>query len=167
MKDRKKKAKKNIKNFTDGYKSFITKGNIIDLAVGVVIGSAFTAIVNSLVSNIITPLISILTKNEQINGLKVIIEGVEITYGVFLESVINFFIISFVIYFVVFYVIRRRKTLADFEKQEQEELKKEEEAKKLLEEEAKALEVPESMEVVLLKEIKELLERRIDDEKKN
>jgi large conductance mechanosensitive channel len=83
------------------FKQFILRGNVIDLAVAVVIGAAFGAIVTSLVENIITPLIGALGGQPDFSGLSITINGSQILYGAFLNSVIAFLIIAAVIFFAV------------------------------------------------------------------
>ena len=103
------------KGFMKEFKEFISRGNVIDLAVGVIIGSSFTAIVNSLVNNIITPLITLITGKVSVKELFVALDGNEyesleaateagaatLSYGLFLQAVIDFIIIAFVIFLMV------------------------------------------------------------------
>lgn len=93
------------------FKEFATRGNIIDLAVGVVIGGAFQAIVNSLVKDIIMPAISIFTGNVDFSNMKFTVEGVSITYGNFITAIVNFLIIAFSIFLAVKYVNAMNKKL--------------------------------------------------------
>ena len=84
------------------FKEFISRGNVMDLAVGVIIGGAFTAIVNSLVNDIINPLISILTGGtEQVSGMSVVFNGVEIKFGNFLGAIISFLITAAVLFAII------------------------------------------------------------------
>lgn len=84
------------------FKTFIAKGNVIDMAVGIIIGSAFTKIVNSLVADIITPAISIIAGKVNVSDLSYkISEELAITYGNFLQAVIDFLIIAIVIFAMV------------------------------------------------------------------
>jgi large conductance mechanosensitive channel len=83
------------------FKQFILRGNVIDLAVAVVIGAAFGAIVTSLVENIITPLIGALGGQPDFSGLSFELNNSEIRYGAFLNAVIAFLIIAAVIFFAV------------------------------------------------------------------
>jgi large conductance mechanosensitive channel len=82
-----------------GFRDFILRGNVIDLAVAVIIGAAFSAITKSFVEDIITPLIAAVVGKPDFSALAVHINGTPIYYGKFLNAVIYFFIISFVIYF--------------------------------------------------------------------
>lgn len=83
------------------FKKFISRGNVVDLAVGVVIGSAFSKIVSSLVDNIIMPLVGILIGGINFTKLSLTIFGVEIQFGIFLQNVVDFLIIAFCIFMVV------------------------------------------------------------------
>ena len=94
------KDKKN--GFVSEFKEFIMRGNVIDLAVGVIIGGAFQAIVSSLVDDIIMPLISLATKDINFSELSIKInESTELCYGNFITAVINFLIMAFVIFLLV------------------------------------------------------------------
>ena len=83
------------------FKKFISRGNVVDLAVGVVIGSAFSKIVSSLVDNIIMPLVGILIGGIDFTKLSITIFGVEVQFGIFLQNVVDFLIIAFCIFMVV------------------------------------------------------------------
>ena len=84
-----------------GFRDFIFRGNVIDLAVAVVIGAAFTGIVNALVKDIITPLISVIGGKPDFSGLTLTINHSKFLIGDFLNALISFFIIAAVIYFGV------------------------------------------------------------------
>ncbi len=79
-----------MKGFIDEFKAFAIKGNVLDLAVAVVIGAAFGKIVSSLVENIIMPVVGILLGGHEFTGLKVIMGETAITYGVFIQSIVEF-----------------------------------------------------------------------------
>lgn len=84
------------------FKNFAFKGNVIDLAVGVIIGAAFGKIVDSLVKHIIMPLISVALPSEQgYLGWKAVINGKEVPYGLFLGEVLNFLIVAAALYFFI------------------------------------------------------------------
>ena len=96
------------------FKNFAFKGNVIDLAVGVIIGAAFGKIVDSLVKHIIMPLISVATPGEQgYLGWKLVMNGKEVPYGLFLGEVLNFLIVALALYiFIVKFLglmIRKKK----------------------------------------------------------
>lgn len=126
------------------FKKFIARGNVIDMAIGVVMGTAFTKIVNSLVTNIITPAISILTGKINVAELTYIVnENLSIPYGQFLQAVIDFFLIAF----SVFCMVKVMNTLKD-------KFSKTEEAPEEPTEEPKP-----SDEILLLTEIRDLLKK--------
>lgn len=84
------------------FQEFISRGNVMDLAVGVIIGGAFTSIVNSLVSDVINPVISFLTGgNTEVPGLAVSIAGNTVNFGSFLGAVINFLITAAAVFAIV------------------------------------------------------------------
>jgi len=85
------------------------KGNVIDLAVAVVIGAAFGKIVSSLVTNIITPLIGIILGGIDFSGLQLAVGDTAITYGFFIQSVVDFVIVSFVIFLAIKIMSRLQK----------------------------------------------------------
>ncbi len=83
------------------FKAFAMKGNVVDLAVAVVIGAAFGKIVSSLVTNIITPLIGLFMGGIDFSGMSYTLGDANVTYGVFIQSIIDFIIVALVIFFVV------------------------------------------------------------------
>ncbi len=83
------------------FQNFIAKGNVIDLAVAVIIGGAFGAIVTSLVNDIIMPIIGIILGGVNFSGLAVVIGGATVAYGKFIQAIVNFLIIAFVIFLVI------------------------------------------------------------------
>lgn len=97
-----------------GFKEFILRGNVIDLAVAVVIGAAFTAVVTSIVNNVFNPLIGGLTKNNSLNdALTVHLGDAEIKFGAVLVAIINFLIVAVVVYFVFVYPMNLVKQRAE------------------------------------------------------
>ena len=86
-----------MKKFFDEFKKFALRGNVMDLAVGVIIGGAFQAIVNSLTKDIISPLIGLIA-NTDFSYLVWMVGDVEIRYGAFITAIINFVIMAFVIF---------------------------------------------------------------------
>ena len=147
-----KKAKEKSTGFAKEFLDFIKKGNVVDMAVGVVIGGAFGAIVTSLVNDIIMPLVSLLTGRLDFSNWFVALDGksyatleeataagaATLNYGNLISVILNFLIVAFCIFLVV-------KAMNKFKKKE--EPKKEEEPKK-----------PDD--VVLLEEIRDLLKKR-------
>ncbi|OGG89164.1 mechanosensitive ion channel protein MscL [Candidatus Kaiserbacteria bacterium RIFOXYD1_FULL_42_15] len=90
-----------MKIFIEEFKAFAMKGNVIELAVAVVIGTAFGKIVSSLVTNIITPFLGILLGGIDFSNLQLIVGDTAITYGVFIQSIVDFVIISLVIFLAI------------------------------------------------------------------
>lgn len=89
-----------MKKFFSEFKEFISRGDVMNLAVGVIIGSAFQAIVNSLVKDIVSPVIGLFA-NTNFDNLMIKVGDVEIKYGSFLTALINFIIMAFIIFLIV------------------------------------------------------------------
>ena len=89
-----------MKNIISEFKEFALKGNVMDMAVGIIIGAAFTAIVTSLVDDIISPLIGLFVKVD-FNDLVANVAGVDIKYGAFIMAIINFLIVAWVLFLVI------------------------------------------------------------------
>lgn len=145
------KEKFKMKKFLQEFKEFALKGNVMDMAVGVIVGAAFGNIVSSLTDNFINPLIAVITggakKDEngvmQLVGGKFSINGIDFNYGAFLSSVLNFLIIAL----ILFCLIKAVNTAMTIGKKKKEE-----------EEAAKSVEP--SKEEVLLTEIRDLLKEQ-------
>ena len=94
-----------MKKFFEEFKKFISRGNVMDMAVGVIIGGAFTAIVNSLVNDIFMPVLSLITGGFDIAGMSVSFgvgdNAATLNYGAFLSAVINFLLIALVIFCII------------------------------------------------------------------
>ncbi len=129
-----------MKGFISEFKEFIARGNVIDMAVGIIIGSAFTAIVTSLVNDIITPLIGVITGGLDFSGLCITVGEAAINYGLFIQNVINFLIVAF----CVFCMVRAINRMHDRVKKPEE---KEEEPEE------------DPADIALLKEIRDLLKK--------
>ncbi len=123
------------KLFAD-FKKFISKGNVLDMAVGVIIGSAFSAIVNSLVKDVITPVISIITGGTDLTELKAILRpevvdelgevvtpALTLNYGNFIQAIINFLLIAISVFLFVKLITKIQKTL-DFNANMREAIQK-------------------------------------------
>jgi large conductance mechanosensitive channel len=107
------------KGFLKEFKDFALKGNVMNLAVGVIIGGAFGAIVTSLVDDIIMPLISLFWKADNLSKISVVLpNGTPLTYGNFIAAVINFLIMALVIFLMVKII---SSVTAKLEKKEEEE----------------------------------------------
>ena len=138
-KDNLKKGEKKVKGFFGEFKTFIQRGNVIDLAVGVVIGGAFGKIVTSLVNDILMPIIGLLIGGQDFKGLSIKIKDTTIAYGSFIQNVVDFLIVAFFIFVFV-------KIINNLFKKE--EPKKEE------------VKPTKSDEVLLLEEIRDLLKKK-------
>lgn len=125
-----------MKKIIQEFKTFISRGNVIDLAVGVVVGNAFSKIVTSLVDNIIMPIIGILIGGIDFTKISLTIFDVKIEFGIFIQNIVDFLIIAFCIFMAIKVINKLTK----------KELKKEN--KKV---------VVKSDEVKLLEEIRDLL----------
>lgn len=138
--------KKKVKNFLGEFKTFIERGNVIDLAVGVVIGSSFSKIVSSVVDDLLMPLIGIIIGGIDFSNLTLKVGGASINYGLFLNNVINFLIVAFCVFVLVKFINK---------------LTKKKEAKEEIKEEHKK-----SDEVLLLEEIRDELKKNNKSRKK-
>ena len=130
------KELKNIKKGASEFKKFISRGNVVDMAVGVIIGGAFGKIVTSLVQDILMPLIGVLLGGLDFTSLSIKVGSANVAYGTFLQIIVDFLIISFSIFAVI-------KLFEKFKKKEevQEEVKK-------------------ADDVLLLEEIRDLLKKQ-------
>lgn len=126
-----------MKGFIKEFKEFISRGSVIDLAVAVVIGGAFTKIVNSLVDDIIMPIIGVIIGGINFENLMITVGTAEIKYGMFIQAIVNFLLIALVIFSII-------KSINQFKKKEEE---KSEEP------------VAPSEDIVLLTEIRDLLRK--------
>ena len=129
-----------MKKFFAEFKEFISRGNVVDLAVGMIIGSAFTAIVKSLVENIVTPLIGVLLGGLDFSGLNFTIGNAVIEIGLFVNAVITFLLTALVLFCVV-------KAMNRFKRKKEEEPKEGESA-------------PTPEDILLLQEIRDLLKEQ-------
>lgn len=128
------------KKVVSEFKEFISKGNIVDMAVGVIIGSAFGKIVTSLVNDIFMPLIGVIIGGLDFTSLTIKVGDAVISYGIFIQNIVDFLIIAGCIFLMI-------KILAKFKKKE--EVKEEEPV------------VKEDENTVLLREIRDLLKKNI------
>ena len=95
-------ARKRAFSLLDEFKQFALKGNVIDLAIGVIIGAAFGKIVDSLVKHIIMPLVSVVVPGKQSYlEWKWLIDGKEVPYGLFIGEIVNFLILAFVLFIFI------------------------------------------------------------------
>ncbi len=108
------------------FKEFISRGNVLDLAVGVIVGTAFSNIVTSLVNNIFTPILGVFFGGIDFSSLKFTIGDANIMYGSFIQSVIDFLITAICIFIIVKIVNRINNDLHKLTKKEEDEKKEEE-----------------------------------------
>ncbi len=90
-----------MSSFAKEFKEFAMKGNVMDMAVGVIIGGAFGKIVSSLVDNILMPIIGVLTGGLDFTGLSIMVGEAKVNYGMFIQNVIDFLIIAFCIFLMI------------------------------------------------------------------
>ncbi len=159
-----------MKKFLQEFQAFISRGNVLDLAVAVIIGAAFSAIVNSIVKDLINPLVGFLVGKPDFSGLFIVLSepvgyagprtyealtaagATVFGYGAFLTAVVNFLLLAFVIFWLVTVVTGVRNRLEALAKADKQ--KKEQEAA------AKPVVTPED--VALLREIRDLLKAQSD-----
>ena len=89
-----------MKGFISEFKEFALRGNVMDMAIGIIIGAAFTAIVTALVDNIISPIIGMFVKVD-FNHLVATVNGVDLKYGAFIMAVVNFVIVALVLFSII------------------------------------------------------------------
>lgn len=102
-----------MKKFMEEFKQFIARGNVMDMAVGVIIGGAFSAITTSLINDIIMPLLGIFTGSISFAELSFTVNGAVIAYGNFIQAVLNFLVMAFVVFCLV-------KTINRFHRKKEE-----------------------------------------------
>lgn len=146
-----------MKKFFHDFKEFAMKGNVLDMAVGVVIGAAFKEIINALVNNIITPFIVLLTGQNSLEALKWVLKpeivdpitkevtdpGVAVEYGIFLQAIVDFIIIAFCIFVVLRIMMNAQKKLEELRHKKEETVEE--------------VAAPVEDEISLLKEIRDAL----------
>lgn len=125
-----------MKKFFEEFKTFAVKGNVLDMAIGVVIGGAFTAIVTSLVNDIIMPFIALLTGDVAFGDLAVILKGesenaITLNYGNFIQVVVNFILVALVLFFVVKAINKLKASKEEPKEEIKEEPKESDELKQL------------------------------------
>lgn len=91
------------------FRDFINRGNVIDLAVAVIIGGAFGAIVTSLVNDIIMPLVGVIMGGINFTGLAITVKDAQVLYGNFIQAIVNFLIIAFVVFLIVRQINKLKK----------------------------------------------------------
>lgn len=127
------------------FKEFISRGNVVDMAVGVIMGSAFGKIVTSLVNDIIMPLVGVLIGGIDFTSLSFKIQDASVKYGSFIQNIVDFLIVAICI-FIFVKIINKLNTIDVLHKKKKEKATKEE--------------VKKSNEEVLLEEIRDLLKKQ-------
>lgn len=94
------------------FKKFILRGNVVDLAVGIVIGAAFTSVVNAFVKDVIDPLVSMFYGGDKLSSLKLSISGKDFLYGDLINNLVSFLIVASVVFFFVVQPINKLSALA-------------------------------------------------------
>lgn len=93
--------KKRITNFFKDFKKFISRGNVLDLAVALVVGTAFTKIVNSLVNDLIMPFVCAIFGTATVDDLYFVVNGAQIFYGKFIQAIIDFLLVAFILFLIL------------------------------------------------------------------
>ncbi len=101
--------KKEKKGFIKEFKEFISRGSVLDMAVGIIIGGAFTAIVKSLVEDIFTPLLGLILGQVNFKGLSIKVGDAQIMYGLFIEAIVTFLLTAFCVFLLIKAINRFRK----------------------------------------------------------
>ena len=117
-----------MKKFIEEFKAFISRGNVLDMAIGVVVGGAFGAITGSLVSDVVTPLLAVLFKSPNTDALNITLraatedaDAVVLGLGTFIGTIINFLVIALVLFSVIKAVNKARDLAEKAKKKEEEE----------------------------------------------
>ena len=117
-----------MKKFVEEFKAFISRGSVLDMAIGVIVGGAFGAITGSLVSDVITPLLAVLFKSPNTDALNITLraateesEAVVLGLGTFIGTIINFLVIALVLFSVIKAVNKAREVAEKAKKKEEEE----------------------------------------------
>lgn len=131
-----------MKKILNEFKDFIARGNVVDLAVGVIVGSAFGKIVSSLVDDILMPLLGVILGGIDFTNLTIKVKDATIYYGRFIQNIIDFLIVAF----CIFIFVKAINTLANKTKKKEEKKEEKKEIK------------PDD--VVLLEEIRDLLKKK-------
>ena len=118
------------KSFLNDFKEFISRGNVLDMAVGVIIGTAFGKIVTSIVNDILMPIIGVIIGGHDFSSLSIEIGDAMINYGMFIQNIIDFLIVAF----CIFVIVKVVNTITHKEEKKKEEVPKKDEQVVLLEE---------------------------------
>ena len=133
-----------MKKIIGEFKEFISKGNVLDLAVGVIIGSAFQKIVTSLVNDILMPFLGLITGGHDFTSLTLKFKDATINYGLFIQNILDFLLMAFCI-FIIVKIFNKLKSSLEKKEEVVEEVKEE---------------IKKSNEELLLEEIRDLLKEK-------
>ena len=137
-------SKENVKKGLGEFKEFISKGNVVDMAVGVIIGSAFGKIVTSLVEKILMPIIGVLIGGLNFSDLSIKVGSAKVGYGSFIQSIVDFLIVAFCLFLIVKAMNKVQDAVKKTEVEEAIEKEQENDAK----------------EIEILTEIRDLLKKK-------
>ena len=155
-----------MKRFAAEFKKFLTRGNVIDMAVGVIVGGAFTAIINSLVADVFTPIVNMMTGKLNFSEWVIPIGTSQLMLGNFVQAIINFLLTALVLFIIMYTAARMRerheKILAELKAKREAEDAEEVPVEEAPVEEAPAEPEP-TREELLLTEIRDLLAAQAKD----
>lgn len=137
-----KNGTKKVGGFISEFREFIQNGNVMDMAVGVIVGAAFKSIIDSVVNDILMPIVGIFAGADSFSSLSLEVGGAVITYGNFISAIVNFLILSF----VLFLIVKAMNKMKSLQKKKEKEAEEEKPAEPTKEE-------------VLLTEIRDLLKQ--------
>ena len=129
-----------MKSFINEFKDFISRGSVLDMAVGVVVGGAFSKIVTSLVDNIIMPLVGIILGGHDFSSLTIRVKDAHIYYGLFIQNIVDFLIVALCLFLVIKAINKMKSLKKKAEVNEEKTVKSEE--------------------VLLLEDIRDLLKKK-------
>lgn len=147
-----------MKKIIKEFKEFISKGNVLDLAVGVIIGNAFSKIVTSLVNDVLMPLLGVITGGVDFSSLSIKFKDATILYGSFIQNIIDFLLMAICVFAIVKIINGVKSNLEKLDKNKKENKEGTKEENKDKEE------VKKSNEEVLLEEIRDLLKEKRKNE---
>lgn len=111
-----------MKKFIQEFRTFISRGNVLDMAVGVIIGSALTSIVSSISNDIIMPIVGIVIGGVDFTSLSVVVGGATVRYGAFIQNIVNFLLIALCVF--IFIKVLNKLTLFRFKTEPEAKTKK-------------------------------------------
>lgn len=134
-----------MKKLVNEFREFIQRGSVMDLAVGMIMGTAFNSIVSSLVNDIIMPIVGAIIGGQHFAGLSITIKDASIQYGNFIQNIVDFLIVAFCLFYIIKILNKLQERAKKLEKKQKEE---------------KKAEPVKSEETLLLEEIRDLLKKQ-------